>query len=286
MEVKEIDQLTNQIIKNFIKRLFDLECDDISLAEDVSIEFSEMSVPGLLLPPFSKDLEVYLRGKRVLSKWASYSKGMILLNKKFEGALRGEEEPEYDYEELITTLVHEKIHANVIVMTNKYFPDYVSRNGIMYDSRNSFISKYNMILSKKDEITYCDPIQNVYKKELRDNDIILSSDYRQAMEFSENLNEVLVELVALIASLMYFDYERNKNKSIMDIIKFINVRCNNGDAIKEITNIIINHNNLDLLKWTIYPLEYQQYDFMYDYFEHYRKASDDADIKILSKIKK
>lgn len=97
------------------------------------------------------------------------------------------------------------------------------------------------------------------------------------------LDETLVELISILAYRMFKNKKAKRNETIMDMIKIINQRCENDDDIKIITNIMIRHNDLDLLKWAIYPLEFQEYDMMYDYFNQYVTANDMMDVKKMYK---
>lgn len=169
---------------------------------------------------------------------------------------------DYDINNLIVTLIHEKIHANKVVMTN-YSAFGCQDNHNLNDT--SLLEEYNHLLQKQD--VYIDPIQD---KKIFD-------------QIFEVLDETLVELISILAYRMFKNKKAKRNETIMDMIKIINQRCENDDDIKIITNIMIRHNDLDLLKWAIYPLEFQEYDMMYDYFNQYVTANDMMDVKKMYK---
>lgn len=169
---------------------------------------------------------------------------------------------DYDINNLIVTLIHEKIHANKVVMTN-YSAFGCQDNHNLNDT--SLLEEYNHLLQKQD--VYIDPIQ----------------DKKSFDQIFEVLDEALVELISILAYRMFKNKKAKRNETIMDMIKIINQRCENDDDIKIITNIMIRHNDLDLLKWAIYPLEFQEYDMMYDYFNQYVTANDMMDVKKMYK---
>ena len=125
----------------------------------------------------------------------------------------------------------------------------------------------SIIIFYKKQDVYIDPIQ----------------DKKSFDQIFEVLDEALVELISILAYRMFKNKKAKRNETIMDMIKIINQRCENDDDIKIITNIMIRHNDLDLLKWAIYPLEFQEYDMMYDYFNQYVTANDMMDVKKMYK---
>lgn len=110
MTIHELDRLTNIIIKDFIKELFGLDYNDIILPKNVPIILSSKNMYGsgaFLLPQSNELLQ------------NSFEEGIIVLNGKFYNTLLGNvTDSDYDIDNLIVTLIHEKIHANKVVMTN------------------------------------------------------------------------------------------------------------------------------------------------------------------------
>lgn len=254
MTIQELDKLTNVIIKDFIKELFGLDYDDIILPENIPIILSSQKMYGLgaFLLPQSKELVQY-----------SFDKGIIVLNGNFYNTLlENVTDSDYDINNLIVTLIHEKIHANKVVMTN--YSAFSSQN--YYNlTATSLVEEYNSLLQKQE--VYIDPIQ----------------DKESFNQFYKTLDEAMVELISILAYRMFKNKKAKRNETIMEMVKVINQRCDKDDDIKIVTNIMIRHNNLDLLKWAIYPLEYQEYDIMYDYFNQYVMDKDKNDVKELHK---
>ena len=254
MTIQELDKLTNVIIKDFIKELFCLDYDDIILPENIPIILSSQKMYGLgaFLLPQSKELVQY-----------SLDKGIIVLNGNFYNALlRHDTDSDYDINNLVVTLIHEKIHANKVVMTN--YSTFSSQNYHNLTA-TSLVEEYNSLLQKQE--VYIDPIQ----------------DKESFNQFYKTLDEAMVELISILAYRMFKNKKAKRNETIMEMVKVINQRCDKDDDIKIVTNIMIRHNNLALLKWAIYPLEYQEYDIMYDYFSRYVMNKDKNDIKELHK---
>lgn len=254
MTIHELDRLTNIIIKDFIKELFGLDYNDIILPKNIPIILSSKNMYGsgaFLLPQNNELLQ------------NSFEEGIIVLNGKFYNTLLSNvTDSDYDINNLIVTLIHEKIHANKVVMTN-YSAFGCQDNHNLNDT--SLLEEYNHLLQKQD--VYIDPIQ----------------DKKSFDQFFEVLDEALVELISILAFRMFKNKKAKRNETIMDMIKIINQRCEKDDDIKIITNIMIRHNDLDLLKWAIYPLEFQEYDMMYDYFNQYVTTNDMMYVKKMYK---
>ena len=147
MTIHELDRLTNIIIKDFIKELFGLDYNDIILPKNVPIILSSKNMYGsgaFLLPQSNELLQ------------NSFEEGIIVLNGKFYNTLLGNvTDSDYDIDNLIVTLIHEKIHANKVVMTN-YSAFGCQDNHNLNDT--SLLEEYNHLLQKQD--VYIDPIQD------------------------------------------------------------------------------------------------------------------------------
>lgn len=281
--INMINKKTTEILKNFIQELCGIDYNDIVVADDFYIRYQYKSprdmqnnFDGEFIPPVSETLRLYLEDEPSLTidKKELYNQGMILIEGPFTNLMeiyKDKVKAKDLLDELMTTILHEKIHANRVIMTNRPFVTYE----VAYDE--SLEASVNKVI-------YADVEEDIYKKRIKSGTALNYSEYETAMKEQKCIDEALVELIAIISYRLFLNKSRNRNESIMSIIKSINSCYGDSDEIdhiKAITNIIIRHNNLDLLKWMISPLEYQGFDLTYDYFGYYKREEDIEDIELI-----
>lgn len=279
MDLKKIKNVTDQMIKHFINSM-ELDGDYYVSCMDCSIMFGSCLGLGKFYTPNSPDLE--MRFKRMLipakQKKEIRDSGLIIINDKFSNA---ELNPE-----LILTIIHETFHSNRVLLVNSQNkPDENVESVLEIDGRLIQTSSndnaqyvdanqdlvHGSIDTSKNAIRNFELLNQDKKEELTDFDDKVYSK----REYYQYVDEALVELMSLLSIYL----TKQNSNDVMDMIARIN-RNYDGDT-KAITNIILRHGNLDLLKWMLDPLTYQANDISYDYLKNYLTKDDYTDINSL-----
>ena len=280
MSLDEINNMANELLKNFVNCL-GLNGDYYVSVTKTPIMFCNTFFNGRFLTARSVELKEYIDKNISDEKMKNYiyNEGLIVINKKYK-----KEPLDFDF---ITTLIHEKLHSNRMLLINKQHSHDNNVGGVFYDDgrfvQNTDSSKPYFADAAQDilnaSIDNSKKTINKYafiSDEERDDISFHDSEFDKKMEQQGKIDEVLVEAMAITA--YYLDY-RNTD-SIFQVIREINTRYK-GDDIKAITNIILRHNDLELFKWMIDPLSYQVDDVNYDFFGHYITNEDLNDLNII-----
>ena len=190
-----------------------------------------------------------------------------------------------DYDDLLTTIIHETLHANRELLVfeplgksydennpeSKRFSPYNYDNGHFEQNDTDYrekladasqdILKGSIDTSKKTITKYltmsADDIE----------DIESLNDYRLDNKKAQQkaIDEALVELMAKVAVLLYLNHEKHATTDIWNILEKIS---KGDDDIASMSKIILKHNDLELFNWMIMP---DMEDIHYDFFSNYTK---------------
>ena len=187
---------------------------------------------------------------------------------------------------IIETIIHERIHYN----RNVLLYDVDLSNGYLIDNNNyvQISDKYkyqygdlNHDVLKGKFDTSKKTIQ-IYSKKSKKEIVHLQIDSMEnndKLTFYQNVDETLVEMMAILSVKLYY----NSNMSLMDHIKDLIIKTEkiyNKKSFEEkeellriinIGRIIIKHNDFELFKWMLNPIEYCFGDIHYDFFKEYTK---------------
>lgn len=197
--------------------------------------------------------------------------GMIVFSKDYFNH-------ESEKEQLIT-IMHEKLHArrNLLIRDLDNDEGYNLNNGVV----EPMSMRYN--------VHYADPGQeilhgNVDSSRTKVNKYLkMSASEKEDIKFAneeegakrgydQEVDESLVELMTYCAYYLYI----NQNKTIKD---FLTIYSNIDDEkISSLCKIMLSHNDLELFKWMISPIEYTMGDIHYDFFKNYTK-DDSSELK-------
>lgn len=177
---------------------------------------------------------------------------------------------------LYTRFFHEFIHSTRLVMTN------IGRKTT--SDEDPFIYHNGRYIENSDNgIHFCEASKvlrgsidtsRVAKGEFSELEgFLFSEEYGRQLDFQEHVNEALVEIVTQLAFRQWI----HKNEDLMDSIR--KLQNHHDFHIKSMVNIILRHNDLELIKWTINPLYYQNFDLTYDYFGKYINNDDLHDVE-------
>lgn len=278
MEMAELKTVTDRIISNFVDEL-GLDGESYISSNDCLMAFSRLGpIPGLFHNAESPALKSFLEKLNIPQKQKDYilSEGLILLNKKYRDLP--------DDSALLITCIHERFHANRMILAQ--VPSSANENidPMFYDQgkfvRNSteFEEKYidpnqdillGSIDDSKDDVS---SYQSLDDDEL-DNFYFANDKVGEKMNAQYKIDETLIELMAGIAYGLYI----GKFKDIMDGVDYTSKHYS-GDDLSSMSNIILRHNDLDLFKWMIDPLTYQNNNIHYDFFSHYVTEEDKKDV--------
>lgn len=282
MELTELKNTADQMIEIFVNNL-GLDGKAYVEANKCPMAFGNIGVPGEFLSAESPTLKRMLDNIKVSDDKKEFilSEGLILINNDYKNMPADKD--------LIITCIHEKFHANRMLLahtidnTNEDIGPMFYDNGRFVANNTNFVDKYidpnqEILLGSIDTSNInVDYYQNLNDDE-KDDLYYANDNYDEKIVKQYQIDETLVELMAIISYLL----STNKFDNIMDIIKDLNERYDGSD-IHSMTNIILRHNDLELFKWMIDPLTYQNDDIHYDFFEHYINDDDREDVATLYK---
>lgn len=310
MEFKKFREQCYKMIENFVNQLGLDGKYYASVVEsiDIPVLFDDRYKHCKYYSPRSNDLNLllkYINPDNVIANPDIENKikyikdtGLMLINKRLNS--------DKINEEFYVSYIHETFHALRTVLLNTQYNDDVfstlysdhlvdvkKSNKEYYADASQDIIKGSVDTSKKGRSIFLKPIRKKYEKEnnikLKELDENKKEEYNEyvkselekesfrndfhydKMESQRKVDEALVETMAITACLSFLN-----KKSIMDIVKDLN-QGYKGDDVVGITGIISRHNDLELFKWMMDPLEYSKYDVNYDYFEHYINDNDKDD---------
>ena len=191
---------------------------------------------------------------------------------------------------VISTLIHEKLHANRNLLFHEATGNKEELNHLKRTNKEdefTFINKDGK--TSQQTFNYqnrdVDPNQDVYKGSIDRSKTAISSQIPVSNEtVSENLkrntyiDETLIILITEIASKMRLNRLLNKETDIWKELENISERkdlIGMDKSLAPLAKIILKHKDLDLFKWTLDPLSYTADDPHYDYFSNYTKNDKD-----------
>ena len=281
MTIDEIKIKTDEMIKKLVNCL-GLDGDYYVSINKCPIVYASTSGVSEFLTARSSDLKKFLDRVNLDNKQKEYifNEGLIVVNKNIKNISN-----DFDKTDLFITVIHEKLHANRMLLINSQKQESRAVNGVLYDNGH-FVKNYD------NSPYYADSSQDILKASIDDSEKTYEKFHQMSSDEKEDLtenndeydnkmyqqfkiDEALVETMAIVANRLY---EENTN-DIMAIIKKINARYP-GD-IKAITSIILRHNDLELFKWMIDPISYEIGVVNYDFFSHYITKEDLDDLNNL-----
>lgn len=247
MDLEKVRIKSNEMLKKLVDNL-DLDGEYYISVNYTPIIFGNKGA-NRFLTARSKELEKFLDDNKVDKKRKEFllDRDLIIINRIYKNTPNDED--------LYVTLIHEQLHANRMLLLNGEHNK---------DNRTSY---------------YADSLQDIIKVHENYSNQLDYYKYEEKMQEQRNIDEALIETMAITAYLLY---KKNTN-NIMDIIKYINKRSTDDDIIS-ITNIILRHNDLELLRWIIDPLSYEMYDVNYDFFNNYINNEDKEDLERIKKF--
>lgn len=278
MEIMRLVEESDEMIKEFVNNLgFDGQY--YTDSNRCPVMYASLFAPGMFLSAHSKQLKKRLDKTNLDEKVKNkiLDTGLILIDREYRNKKADAN--------LFVTYIHEKFHANRMLLINTNNKETEDIDAIFYDN-GKFATANNST-----NPTYVDPAQDVLlgsvddskqttKKyedmtvEEREDLSFANEEYEAKMAAQQNIDESLVETMAIATYKMHKDKETDILSTIQDINEHYK-----DDDIHAITNIILRHNDLDLFRWMIDPLTYQNNDIHYDFFSNYVTEEDKADVE-------
>ncbi|MBQ6538958.1 MAG: hypothetical protein IJL76_01620 [Bacilli bacterium] len=277
MELKELISETDEMLKHFIYAL-GFNGDEYVDSKKCPIMYGNSFAPGEFFTAGSKRLENRLNKTKLDEdkKKKILDSGLIVVDKRLK-----DKKPDAN---LFVTLIHERLHASRMILINSNNRENEDINEMFFDG-DKFVPT-NSLTGER----YVDPQQDIILGSIdtskqaiskyesltpEEKDDLSLDDYMYDEKLSQQIaiDEALVETMAIIAYKSY----RDGNDDLMETVEFLN-KQDAGEDIHAITNIILRHGDLDLFRWMAFPLEYQENDIHYDYFNHYVDEADKEDV--------
>lgn len=282
MKIVEVRDLANEMLSNFVDKL---GLDGKAYVESTKCPmiFGDLGFPGKFYTARGKELKNFLQTAKLPQdqKDFIFEEGLIVIDNDYKDMPADED--------LLVTCIHEKLHANRMLLAHspKKFGEDI--DPILYDG-DKFVKT-----TSEFEDQYVDPVQDIYLGTFDDSKGTVSKyddlnyDERDELSFADETtggkmlfqqkqDEALVDLMATVA----YQLSTGNFDNIMDVVKDISIKNILDDDIVSMANIIVRHNDLELFKWMIDPLTYQNGDIYYDYFAHYVNEEDKEDIDIIT----
>lgn len=176
-------------------------------------------------------------------------------------------------EYIIMTIIHERFHAN--------------RNLLLWDvNSNTGYTTYDngVQMSNEYELQYVDPNQDVLKgkfdtsknsvslysnKTTKEIKQIVSDNFEDINKrnYDIEVDEALIELMTIMSYKLY----KSPGSSLMELIDLYSKTVDDDEKIVNMCKIILNHQDFELFKWMLNPIEYSYGDIHYDFFKDYTK---------------
>ena len=193
-------------------------------------------------------------------------------------------------DQTLATCIHEMFHAHREILTNDQnrmgdIPNIVELNGrsvkttpdegtqvfgnYLDAAQDVFIGSFDDSAKARKEVT------KLSDDELKDLDSRTSNRFIR----QQAIDETLIEVMSITAFYLYKHNISNLDHAL-DCIQEIS-KINGNKDFDSLISIMKRHNNLDLFKWIIDPLTYQQDSLNYDFFINYINEDDKEDAKTL-----
>lgn len=287
MKLKDINELTNNMLSNFINEI-GLDGNYFVSNKTCPIIFAKLMgyCGDYISPNYQNKLDMVIsflgdsiddKAKKIIR-----NRGVIRVNSKYRKT--SSLDPDF-----LITIIHEKIHSyrNLLVFDahlHNNQSSYLS-NGNKFEQNNQNYESFNADASQEilkgsidNSIKTIKKYKNSTLDELDDiefNDLKLN----EKMDKQQIIDEALVELIAILSYKLYKYKEDNKKTNIWnELEKIMNSKLD--DDIKNISELILKHHDFELFYWMLDPLTYQNGDIHYDFFNYYTKN----DPEIVNKI--
>lgn len=281
MDSNELKKLSLIIIKNFVNEL-GFDGDYYASINNYPIMYGKVA-EGKFYTARSKELANLLSHPNNIEKDIKkklFNTGLILINEKYKNKT-------IDIQSL-STVIHEMFHSKRMLLVNTQYgndKDYPS----VFSKDNHFVQN-----NDSNEDYYIDASQDIIKGSIDDsrkeilkfknmNDKEKESLYWQDDRYDDKLeqqirvDEALVELMTIVSCKLYKDKMNGIDSDIFSILKKIS-NSHLEEDLKAISNIMLRHNDLDLFRWMIDPLYYEQGYVNYDFFSNYVTSEDIEDV--------
>ena len=281
MQITELRDTANNMISKLVDQL-GMDGKAYVSSTKCPMMFGDLAAPGKFFTAGSPDLKARLSNLNLKPEDKDYvfNEGLIIINKDYQDMPMDSE--------LIVTCIHEKIHANRMVLAELPYSgdndiaDYFYDDGRFVKNSREIKEKYvdpsqEILLSSIDEAKDKVDAYNDLPKNRKDDLQYANDKLEEKMDSQYKIDESLVEIMAITAyQLSTTDF------NIMEVVENLNKKYD-ADDIHAMTNIILRHNDLDLFKWMIDPLTYQNGNIHYDYFAHYVTDDDKEDVDVITK---
>lgn len=282
MKIDKVMTKSKKMIEEFINELgldgkYYADMCNCPIRFDIPIDAQEGSL-GQYLEPTSEDLIKILKNyyfdidtlKEILTK------GLIIINPQLN--------IDENNDELLTTIIHETFHSNRNILLYDAVRDDENGNAYSYQNgrlnQNTFNYGFTYVDASQDiikgSIDNCN--NTIYKfnniinenpyEDFEDDNILLKSDIQYLFD------EALVELMSILCYSIKYRKEQGKDYKLPSTISRIAQKVPEDEIIL-MSKIIDRHEDFELFKWMIDPIEYTNGDLHYDFFEEYTKNDQD-----------
>ena len=267
---------TQELYKRFLINLGYTDNLPINIGLEIDFKKLDDDRVGEFIAPGEKELEDYINSRDDLSyedRVRIENSGLIFIDSDL--VKNGPES------RIISTGLHELIHASRIVLTNLdsgsdaivYHKGVFIENG---DNKAHVVDPTEIFWGNVDTSENSAKIAKKIVEENEEN-LNFGVEYDNQLSFQARLNEALTELTQAVAYRGYLHGE-----SILESVS--KLKDNEDEDISAIARIILRHNDDLLFRWFVNPLEYQGYDLRYDFFKEYITEADLDDVGVLYEL--
>ena len=189
--------------------------------------------------------------------------------------------------EKMVTIIHEMLHSNRNMIIKNYIDDDYICLGKKDNSgqvSNYFFRQYDFLDEYIGDIGQS-VLKLKYDEEIKKigTDSLKHVDVYDNFEYIKNVDEALIELMAQLI----YNLCKNPEESLKEKISKISEISIDNNTPMEVTRVVYmakiikEHDDYELFKWMINPIDYCIGDIRYDYFGEYTKNDD---IKYLEKF--
>ena len=279
--LEKIDKKSNNMIKNFVNAI-GLDGDYYVSTMYYHVIYSNIKRQNMFLSPNAESLKKELDNTNYSERMKKkiLREGAIIIGSEYNINLNNKD--------LFITLVHEKFHANRMLISSAQRPRVSTINGV------SDYKDHVAVNTGTKRAHYFDANQEIYHGSIdtsrkainhfrrfnRNKMVDLYEGDEKVHEAYTNyqlIDEALVELMAILSYSLYVDNSTDVVEKLYEIIDDDNM----FDDIRAMARIIIRHNDFDLFKWMIDPLTYQLDDINYDFFSNYVTDEDIEDCNVV-----
>lgn len=179
------------------------------------------------------------------------------------------------------TLIHELIHANRDLLLYDYF-NQIGKSDFSIEYAYNYHNGKFVRNTKKLSFGYGDASQCVLNGNI-DNSYIYNDNGElddcvyDKMEMQVEIDELLVDIMSIVAYKIYNEKLKGNNISVLECIELLRNFSDNNNLII-MCNIILKHKDYKLFYWLINPIDYSMGDMHFDFFSNYTKD----DIELIS----